>query len=80
MTVTVCIGSSCHLKGSYNVVTELEELIKKYNLSSDVVLQASFCSGSCTNAVCAKINDGPITSVNPESVKDFFNEHVLKKL
>ena len=28
-TVTICIGSSCHLKGSHDVVLRLQKLIKK---------------------------------------------------
>jgi NADH:ubiquinone oxidoreductase subunit E len=80
MTLTVCIGSSCHLKGSYNVVTELENLIQQNNLENKVTLQASFCSGNCTNAVCIKLNDDPIMSVSPENIKDFFNENILKNL
>lgn len=80
MTITVCIGSSCHLKGSYNVVTILEKLINENNLNDQVTLQASFCTGNCTNAVCVKIDDGSVVSVNPDNVKDFFDEQILKKI
>lgn len=79
ITITVCIGSSCHLKGSYDVVSRLETLIKENYLENKVSLQASFCSGNCTNAVCVKINNGDVISVNKDNVDEFFMEHILKK-
>lgn len=78
-TITVCIGSSCHLKSSYDVVNVFQRLIKENNLENKVTIKASFCFGSCTQAVCVKINDGPINSVNKENSQSFFNENILKK-
>lgn len=80
ITITVCIGSSCHLKCSYDVVSELERLIEEKDLSSKVLVKASFCLGNCTKPVCVKINDGPVISVNKENVINFFDEHVIKNL
>ena len=45
--VTVCIGSSCHLKGSRQVVEELQYLINKNNLGDRVELSGTFCMGKC---------------------------------
>lgn len=80
ITITVCIGSSCHLKGSYDVVTELQKLIKDNNLENKVSIKASFCLGNCTKAVSVKVNDGDVLSVSKETVSEFFNESVLKLL
>lgn len=78
-TITVCIGSSCHLKSSYDVVNEFQRLIKENNLVDKVTIKASFCFGNCTKAVCIKIDDGSIESVNKENAQSFFNENILKK-
>lgn len=80
MTITVCIGSSCHLKGSYDIVNELQKLITENNLDSRVEIKASFCLGDCKNGVCVKVNDGPITSVNKSNVTDFFKENIVEIL
>lgn len=80
ITITVCIGSSCHLKGSYNVVNELQTLIKDNNLENKVTIIASFCLGNCTKGVSVKVNNGPIISVNKENTLSFFTEHILNKL
>ena len=77
-TVTVCIGSSCHLKGSYDVVHALEKLIEENKLGSKVIVKASFCLGECTKGVSVKINEGPVISVNKEDVNVFFNKFILE--
>lgn len=76
ITVTVCIGSSCHLNGSYDVISKLKELIKENGLQNKVDIQASFCFGECTNGVCVKINDGPVITINENNIAEFFNEHI----
>lgn len=47
MEIYVCIGSSCHLKGSYNIINAFKELIAEYKLEDQVSLNASFCLGHC---------------------------------
>ena len=49
MVVDVCVGSSCHLKGSYDVIQKLQKLIAENNLEDKVTLKASFCLGNCSN-------------------------------
>lgn len=80
ITITVCIGSSCHLKCSYDVVNELQRLISENNLGEKVTIKASFCLGNCTGAVCVKVNDGDILSVNKDNIDVFFKEHILNNL
>ena len=55
--VVVCIGSSCHLKGSRQVVEELQKLIDQNNLKEEVELAGTFCMGNCQKGVSVKIND-----------------------
>ena len=79
MKITVCIGSSCHIKGSRQVVEKLQELIKDKNLSDKVDLSGTFCMGKCQQGVCVTV-DGEFFSVDPETVPEFFEENVLKKV
>lgn len=79
MKVTVCIGSSCHIKGSRQVVEQLQGLIAEHNLSDKVELAGTFCMGKCQQGVCVTA-DGEFFSVTPDSVKDFFTENVLEKV
>ena len=76
MKVTVCIGSSCHLKGSRQVVEQLQELIRKNGLEDKVELAGTFCMGRCQEGVCVTVDDA-FHSVSPERVPAFFNEDIL---
>ena len=76
MKVTVCIGSSCHLKGSRQVVEEFQRLIAENKLSDRVELGGTFCMGNCQQGVCVTV-DGELYSVSPETAKSFFEEYTL---
>ncbi len=79
MKITICIGSSCHLKGSRQVVEELQYLVAQHNLKDDVDLCGAFCMGDCVNGVNVKLDDEKF-SVSPETVKDFFEKEVLPRV
>ncbi len=80
MDIFVCVGSSCHLKGSKAVIDKLTELIKSNNVESKAVLKGSFCMGQCSHeGVSVKINDN-IYSVTDEDVEMFFNKKILPKI
>lgn len=81
MTVTICIGSSCHLKGSRDIVAKLQKLIAEHGLEDQVRLNGSFCNGSCVNGVVVTI-DGQeeIHSVSPDNTELFFQDEILSRL
>ena len=56
LKITVCIGSSCHIKGSRQVVEQLQFLIAKHNLGDKVELGGTFCMGKCQEGVCVEFN------------------------
>ena len=51
MKITVCIGSSCHIKGSRQVVEELQKLINEHDLKDKIELAGTFCVGKCQTGV-----------------------------
>lgn len=79
MIVTICIGSSCHLKGSRKIVERLNELLLERGVKDKVNLNGSFCIGECMKGVCVKV-DGELHSVQPETVDDFFEKEIMGKL
>ncbi|MBQ2591844.1 MAG: (2Fe-2S) ferredoxin domain-containing protein [Candidatus Riflebacteria bacterium] len=79
MKVTVCIGSSCHIKGSRQVVEQLQYLIKQKDLSDKVELGGTFCMGKCQQGVCVTVDD-KFYSVSPENVKEFFEKEIEGKI
>ena len=79
MKITVCIGSSCHIKGSRQVVERLQTLIAEKALGDQVELSGTFCMGKCQMGVCVSIED-QVYSVTPDSVDSFFEEAVLSRV
>lgn len=77
--ITVCIGSSCHIKGSRQVVEQLQYLIAENKLGDKVELGGTFCMGNCQLGVCVTVND-TFHSVTPDGVKEFFAKEVLAKV
>ena len=79
LKITVCIGSSCHIKGSRQVVEQLQYLIAENKLGDKVELGGTFCMGKCQQGVCVTVND-VFYSVTPETVEEFFKKEVLAKV
>jgi NADH:ubiquinone oxidoreductase subunit E len=79
MKITVCIGSSCHLKGSREVVEELQQLIAENDLKDKIDLCGTFCMGNCVNGVNVTIGE-EIFSLKPDTTKSFFETQVLKRI
>jgi NADH:ubiquinone oxidoreductase subunit E len=79
MNVTVCIGSSCHLKGSREIIQMMQKLIKDHNLDGKVELNGSFCMGNCMNGVSVKV-DEELFSLSPDKTEEFFQKEVMGRL
>ena len=79
MKITVCIGSSCHIKGSRDVVEQLQKLIADNNLTEKIELSGTFCMGKCQQGVCVTV-DEEFYSVTPDSALKFFEENVKAKV
>lgn len=79
MKITVCIGSSCHLKGSRMIVETLQDLVNEHNLDDKIELGGTFCLGKCQQGVCVTIND-ELFSVTPDTVNEFFTQNVMTRL
>lgn len=79
MIVTICIGSSCHLKGSREVVLTLQQLISKEHLESKIELNGSFCMNNCVRGVSVQIEDN-IFSLTPDNTEEFFYKELLGRI
>ena len=79
LKITVCIGSSCHIKGSRQVVEQLQDLIAENSLGDKVDLGGTFCMGKCQQGVCVTVNDD-FFSVSPDTVNEFFTKEVIAKV
>ena len=79
MTITVCIGSACHIKGSRQIVDRLQYLIRKNELGDKISLSGAFCMHNCKKGICVTV-DGDLFSLAPEDVDDFFENNIKQRL
>jgi NADH:ubiquinone oxidoreductase subunit E len=80
VNISICVGTACYLKGSYNVINSFQQIIEEYNLSDKVELKAVFCLGRCADNVSVKIDDSEVYSVSGITARKFFETEVMPKL
>ena len=79
--IQVCVGSSCHLKGSLDIVELLQKAVEDNHLESKVTLTGSFCIGKCNRiGVTVQVDDDVYEGITKENFTKFLNDHVLNKL
>lgn len=81
MIIKICVGSSCHLKGSPELVELLQNAVKEYNLENEVTLAGSFCIGKCNrDGVTVQVDEEIYPGITKEGFKEFWNDKVLAVL
>lgn len=78
LIVQICVGSSCFLKGSQDIIEMLETAIAEHHIEDEVVLTGNFCIGKCNRiGVTVQINDDVHVGVTRENFKEFFKTNIL---
>ena len=78
MVIQVCVGSSCHIKGSPEIIELLTKAVKDSGLEDEITLVGSFCIGKCNRlGVTVQVDDVIHTGVTRENFREFFNDKVL---
>lgn len=81
MVIQICVGSSCHIKGSPEIVELLQNAVAEYHLEDEITLAGSFCIGKCNRiGVTVQVDDDIHTGITKENFKEFFKENVLDVL
>jgi NADH:ubiquinone oxidoreductase subunit E len=80
VTVTVCVGSSCHIKGAREVIMRFNELLKEHELEDKVELKGSFCMERCGEGINWQINDEPLTSSTVEDALKTFRAKIVEPI
>ena len=81
MNIQICVGSSCHIKGSAEIVELLQKAIAEHQLDDEIILSGSFCTGKCNRVgVTIQVDDEIYTGVTVDSFQEFWKEKVLDVL
>ena len=80
MIIQVCVGSSCHLKGSQTIAEMLQKEIETGGLENEITLTGSFCIGKCNRVgVTVQVDDDNFTGITVEKFQEFLSENILSK-
>lgn len=81
MILKVCIGSACHIKGSYDVIKIITKIIEEEGLEKEVELKACFCLNNCTDGVSAIIEgEEKLYSFSRENVEEKFKDIIKERI
>ena len=81
MIIQICVGSSCHLKGSAAIIELMQKAVEENGIADEVTLTGSFCMGVCNRiGVTVSVDDEVHTGITVENFREFFNDKILKKL
>lgn len=80
MEIAVCVGSSCHIRGSYAVIEKLREAVARYGLEDEVALRAAFCLGRCTGGVSIQVDGEIISGMSVDNFDEVFARAVLQRM
>ena len=79
--VQVCVGSSCHLKGSPEIVELLQNAVEEHHIEDEITLVGSFCIGECNRVgVTIQVDDDVHVGITRDNFREFFTDHILKKI
>ena len=80
LIVQICVGSSCHLKGSADIVALMQKALEEHHLEDEVTLMGSFCIGRCNReGVTVQVDDDVHVGITTENFREFFNGHILAR-
>jgi len=82
VNVEICIGSACYVKGSSQVVNQLNDLIKENHWEDKIAVKGSFCMNACQNHIGLgiRINGNQIEQVTAQNAKEVLSRELFKIL
>jgi NADH:ubiquinone oxidoreductase subunit E len=80
LLITICVGSSCSLRGSDELASELFRLIQKEKLEGIVDIVGAFCMDTCSKGVSVRVGDQAYSGIRPEHAEEFFKKEILSRI
>lgn len=80
LLITICVGSSCSLRGSDDLASELFRLIEKEKLEGLVDIAGAFCMDACSKGVSVRVGEKEFSGIRPEQAEAFFYREVVPRV
>lgn len=55
-TIEICVGSSCFVKGSNELVELLKKYLEEHDLEDKVQMKGAFCMGQCSKGLGVRVD------------------------
>jgi NADH:ubiquinone oxidoreductase subunit E len=78
--VTICVGSSCSLRGSDELAIEIQKLIEKEHLEGLVDIVGAFCMDACSKGVSVRVGEREFSGIKPEHAQEFFYKEIINQV
>ncbi|MHC4666603.1 MAG: (2Fe-2S) ferredoxin domain-containing protein [Planctomycetota bacterium] len=76
MIVTVCVGSSCHVKGARDIIARFNDFLTSEGLADEVELKGTFCMERCGEGINWKIDEETFSSSSVEEAVEVLRSKV----
>lgn len=80
LIITICVGSSCSIRGSDELASEIQRLIEKERLEGLVDIVGAFCMDTCSKGVSVRIGDQAFSGIRPEDAEAFFYKEIMGRV
>jgi NADH:ubiquinone oxidoreductase subunit E len=78
--ITICVGSSCSLRGSDELAVEIQKLIEKEHLEGLVDIVGAFCMDACSKGVSVRVGEREFSGIKPEQAQEFFYKEIINQV
>ncbi len=77
LLITICVGSSCSLRGSDELASGIQRFIEKEDLEGMVDIVGAFCMDACSKGVSVRVGEREFSGIRPEDAESFFYREVM---
>ncbi len=80
VTIEICIGSSCYVKGSDSIVMLINDIIKAHQWEDMTEIKGSFCMGTCAQGIGVKINGKQLHITEMDTALELLTSEITEAL
>jgi NADH:ubiquinone oxidoreductase subunit E len=77
LIITICVGSSCSLRGSDELASELFRLIQKEKLDGLIDIIGAFCMDTCSKGISVRVGEREFSGIQPQQAEEFFYKEII---
>lgn len=77
LVITICVGSSCSIRGSDDLAEALQQCITAERMEGKVDIVGAFCMEACSKGVSVKVGERAFSGIRPEDARSFFYQEIM---